>query len=47
MTDHLDEVVDRLWHANQTVTTMPFVREWIPADDVDSAYEIQRRINER
>lgn len=47
MTDHLDEVVDLLWQANKNVSTMPFVREWIPADDVASAYEIQRRINER
>lgn len=47
MTDKLDEIVELLWEANQNVSTMPFIREFIAGDDVNSAYEIQRRVNER
>ncbi|GLX07986.1 fumarylacetoacetate hydrolase family protein [Microbispora sp. NBRC 16548] len=47
MSGVLDTVTDLLWEANVNRTRMPFVREFIADDDVDSAYEIQRRIVQR
>lgn len=40
----LDEVTDLLWEATLANTRMDFIHDHIAPDDVNAAYEIQRRI---
>lgn len=40
----IQQAADSLWDATQRIGTVPFVRELIGDSDVESAYEIQRRV---